>query len=504
MGYLERDAHDVFVSYAHGPVPLGPLASGRIDPLGKWTRALVANVSEQVDFYLGIKNPAERAHFWMDPELEGNLPLTANLRAKVEQSALMLLVMSTFYLQSDWCGSEVGWFTAAKRNRVGEGDLFVVRVMPTDEAKWPATLRDEKGATLPGYRFHPTMRPGEMCEPMGWPEPTADERDYMELVGQLARAIAARLTKLRWAKDHAPPGAAVAVPESVGRRVFLGYMHDTLSQGDEDVPSALRAAFEAAGITILPPADGMPADEGSLRQALATYLPQSEACVLVANQFVSSWPAGRPGGFVGFQLEEARSKRVPGYLWLRVADLAKVKLASYRSYLEQLSGQADEKGLSLSHEDLPAFVASVVARLDKAKQPEPDVERLAVVCTNERRQDAKQAALLDQIVQILSDKEIFSWIPPVDDETGQIKFQQMNEMLDKASDILIVCFDQNYDWAKSLWGQIRSRKPMRDPGARRIFVLGPNDFERGEFILPRFRTVVATNGNPLDPLRDAL
>ena len=116
MGYIDPgpDAHDVFVSYAHGPVPLGPLAGGRIDPLGKWTRALVANVSEQVDFYLGVKDVARRAEFWMDPELEGNLPLTANLRAKVEQSALMLLVMSPFYLQSDWCGNEVGWFSARR------------------------------------------------------------------------------------------------------------------------------------------------------------------------------------------------------------------------------------------------------------------------------------------------------------------------------------------------------------------------------------------------------
>ena len=73
-------------------------------------------------------------------------------------SALMLLVMSPFYLQSDWCGDEVGWFTAADPERAADGDLFVVRVVPTDEEKWPSTLRDEQGATLPGYRFHPAMR----------------------------------------------------------------------------------------------------------------------------------------------------------------------------------------------------------------------------------------------------------------------------------------------------------------------------------------------------------
>ena len=509
MGYIDPgpDAHDVFVSYAHGPVPFGPLAGGRIDPLGKWTRALVANVSEQVDFYLGVKDVARRAEFWMDPELEGNLPLTANLRTKVEQSALMLLVMSPFYLQSDWCGNEVGWFSAGG-GRIGtaDGDLFVVRVVPTDEKKWPATLRDEKGATLPGYRFHPAMRPGEMCEPLGWPEPTADDSAYMDLVGQLARDIAKRLTKLRWARDNAPRGVAVAasVPESVGRRVFLGYMHDTLSQGDEDIPAALRAAFAAAGITALPPEDATPADEDLLRRALATYLPQAEACILVANQFISSWPAGQPGGFLSFQLEEARSKRVPAYLWLRVADLGRVKLGSYRIYLEQLRNEADEKGLSLSHEDLDAFVASVVARLDKAKDPEPDVERLAVVCANGRGQVAEWDAFLDQIVRILDDKELPSWIAPIDQQTGQIRIEELNQTLDQADTILIVCFDQNYQWAHRLWSQIKSRGLMRNPNAKRIFVLGPRDLQKGVFNLPKFTNLIAPDVARLVPLSGQL
>lgn len=500
MGYIERDAHDVFVSYAHGPVPLGPLAGGRIDPLGKWTRALVANVGEQVDFYLGIKNPAERAHLWMDPELEGNLPLTANLRAKVEQSALMLLVMSPFYLQSDWCGDEVGWFTAANPDHGAEGDVFVVRVVPTDEEKWPSTLRDEQGATLPGYRFHPAMRPGEMCEPLGWPEPTADDSQYMDLVGQLARDIAKRLTKLRWAREHAPKGAPVAVPESVGRRVFLGYMHDTLSQGEEDIPAALRAAFAAAGITMLPPAESTPTDEDGLRQALATYLPQSEACVLVANQFMSPWPAGQPGGFLSFQLEEARAKHVPSYLWLRVPDPGRIKLQSYRTYLEELRGQADAKGLSLSHDDLEAFVASVVSRLDQATSPEAGIERLAVVCANGRGQVAEWDSFLAQIVRILDDKELPSWIAPIDQETGQIRLEELNQTLDLADTILIVCFDQNFQWAHRLWSQIKSRALMRNPDAKRIFVLGPRDLQKGMFNLPKFTSLVAPDAARLDPL----
>ena len=198
MGYIDSgpDAHDVFVSYAHGPVPLNSGADGSTDLLTKWTSTLVRDLGQQIDIYIGIKEPAHRTHFWMDPELEGNLPLTANLRTKVEQSALMLVVMSNFYLDSEWCGKEVAWFTSAAPDHAGAGEVFVVRALPTDESRWPATLREERGATLPGYRFHPTTRPGEDCDPYGWS--SNEESEYRKLILTLARDMTKQLRRTKW------------------------------------------------------------------------------------------------------------------------------------------------------------------------------------------------------------------------------------------------------------------------------------------------------------------
>jgi hypothetical protein len=53
----------------------------------------------------------------MNPELEGHQLLTDNLKRKVERSALLLVVMSPFYLGSAWCGDEVNWFAATLPGR---------------------------------------------------------------------------------------------------------------------------------------------------------------------------------------------------------------------------------------------------------------------------------------------------------------------------------------------------------------------------------------------------
>lgn len=506
MPFLLSYDHDIFVSYAHGPVPLGNFGGERLDPLSRWTQAFVDDLRCQVDYFLTIKDPDRRVDFWMDPELEGNQPLAANLQTKVERSALVLVVMSPFYLQSDWCGREVAWFAATLPQRAdAEGRLFVARIDATDEAAWPKPLKDGQGVALPGYRFHPPVRPGDFCEPFGWPKPTDDDHDYHDAVGRLARDITKQLQRLAWLADNpAKVDGAGNVPPSVGRRICLGYMHDTLSEGDEDVPEELRNAFAGDNLTVLPPPGEAPTDEASLKRALETYLPQAEAFLLVANEYCGQWPTGQSAGFISYQLEQANAHHVPSYLWLQVPDIGKIRRPDYRAYLQELEQEATQKKLELFHDDLAGFVTYVRSKLDKPKEPDPGVERLAVVCTNRNAGSPEHEILLKNIAKVMDDRLLPSWIAPVDPDTGQIRLEKLKEMLDLADTILIVCFDQNYNWANRLWAQIKSNKLLTAQEARRVFLIGPRDVGSGEFNLPKFLRIDATNGKPSSSLADAL
>ena len=97
----------------------------------------------------------------MDPELEGNRPLAANLQAKVERSALVLVVMSPFYLQSDWCGREVEWFAATLPQRAdADGRLFVARVDATDKARLAQAAQGWAGRGAAGLPLPPAGEAG--------------------------------------------------------------------------------------------------------------------------------------------------------------------------------------------------------------------------------------------------------------------------------------------------------------------------------------------------------
>ena len=103
MPYVPGFAHDVFVSYAHGPKPLAGFRGMRSDFISKLTQSLVDDLSSQLDVFLGTKDQKRRVSIWMDPALDGNYPLSENINAKIKQSALLLVVMSDFYLDSPWC-----------------------------------------------------------------------------------------------------------------------------------------------------------------------------------------------------------------------------------------------------------------------------------------------------------------------------------------------------------------------------------------------------------------
>lgn len=172
MAFCQQFDYDIFVSYAHGPQVLKRYKGHKQDLLSSWTGSLVDDLSRQLDVYLQVKQDDQRVAIWMDPDLENHRPLSDALKSKLERTALMLVIMSPFYLDSQWCRRELDWFTQDSERTLDSGRLFVVRALPTDETRWPASLKDRTGHALPGYTFHPPAQADGFCDPYGWPTPT--------------------------------------------------------------------------------------------------------------------------------------------------------------------------------------------------------------------------------------------------------------------------------------------------------------------------------------------
>jgi hypothetical protein len=482
MPYLANSQHDIFVSYAHGPSALDGYGGGRGDFLSSWTRAFVDTLASHLDVLLGTKDPQRRVHIWMDPALEGNQPLSNSLKAKIQGSALLLVVMSPFYLQSKWCGDELHWF-AEKWREVG-GRIFVVRAFHTDEAAWPDRLRPD-GNSLPGYLFHGASESDTF--PLGWPQPDPTDHPYWEQLKRLAHEVAAQLKVLQFIDDHPPPDSAgaVAVRPSVGRAVFLGYMHDSL----QDLRADLRERLNRVGLQVLPPEQDDPVDETTLRATLAQYSTQASALVLVANENCELWPKGQVGGAVNLQLQIAKELKRPVHFWLRANDLAAIRNESYRAFLSDFKGKAArEPSVTIEWHDVAEFVEYIRVKLDNVAAQALGAEQFSVVCTNVKPGEPVYESFNQLVISSIRDTERGAIVADRE-ETGQIRLTALEKDIAKADSLVVVCFDQEWDWANKIILQLKQVVG----GCRdkiKIVVTGPEHRNKGEYYGPfKFTTV---------------
>ncbi len=177
--------HDVFVSYAHG----------RGGNLLRWSQRLTKELESNL---LDLETEFDDFDIFIDPELDPTLPLTEQLRDKVQKSGLLMVIMTKRYLESDWCQKELDWFQGeAEACQKGGGLVLVVRAQPTRRDEWPTFLKDEDGHTLIGFTFHAKGRNGEAeVEPYGWPEPLAIDRPYYQELGKLTTIVKQRLREI--------------------------------------------------------------------------------------------------------------------------------------------------------------------------------------------------------------------------------------------------------------------------------------------------------------------
>jgi hypothetical protein len=175
MGYLKGYQHDIFISYACGPQLHKTFTKERGDFLKQWTHVFVDHLSAQLAFDLGEKSAEDQLDVWMDPDLEINKPLNAELEARVRNSAIFVCVLSEHYLKSEYCLAELHSFVAQYPQALEQGLIFPVHGGPTDRSKWPKALGAGSDGQPVGIAFHRLVGPGERAVPFGWPRPSMDD-----------------------------------------------------------------------------------------------------------------------------------------------------------------------------------------------------------------------------------------------------------------------------------------------------------------------------------------
>jgi hypothetical protein len=198
--YLPGYEHDIFVSYTHEKT------------LGEWTERLREELCKALNLIFSLKPPSRTFDVWIDEILRKNLPLNETLKKHVEGSALILIVMSPFFLESDWCRKEVAWFCATVRSRASSGRIFVVHARSTNRTTWPTSLTDSI-TDLPGYEFFALHPKVNLELPLGLIGDKDDEVAFKQALYNLAGQIKQQVDDLAQEAAARPsPGVASFAP----------------------------------------------------------------------------------------------------------------------------------------------------------------------------------------------------------------------------------------------------------------------------------------------------
>lgn len=180
--YVPNYKNDIFISYSHVDNEPFPGADKG------WVTTFVNGLKTELGRQLGRSNAYS---LWMDYELRGNQPVTADIDNQLNSCATLVLIFSRGYLASSWCLLELNTFLAQVGN--GSGRIFMVEhdFVPFEER--PPEFQD-----LLGYPFWMKNPDTGRIRTLAIPKPNPDrEPEYYQTLNELARDLTTTLNKLK-------------------------------------------------------------------------------------------------------------------------------------------------------------------------------------------------------------------------------------------------------------------------------------------------------------------
>jgi hypothetical protein len=473
MAFVNRFAHDVFVSYAHADD--FPDASGH-----GWVSQFVVALKAALRSALGgsdeLKLYFDRSHLHANhqvPELE----------VAARNSAVFLAVASRSYARRPWPQSELGAFV---RNAGDPRRLFAVEYLPLDRAQeYPPPLQQQKRASF----WRPIEPHSESPVPLS---PTSDE--FRQRVWDVAEQIRKQLEALCNAGDAVNQSATKPASQlGLRRTVLLAQVTEDL--GDER--EQLRRYLEQYGVAILPQAT-YPQDGLRFRQAFEADLRRADLFVQLLGKYRARTPPDLPEGYTRTQFAIAEASGVEIMQWRR-SDLA-VESVENAQQCELLTGE------HVMASGLESFKAEVLARTSpQPPAPAKPSEASPLIFVNADRDDM---AIAEQIEKEIRNHGFSPVIPWLDGSAEEIRRDLDGCLMDCDAMVLI------YGQASPVWVRTQGRRYIKMRGMRpvppRVLVLyyGPPEQKHDiRFSVPELREIDGRRvpvDEPVPPLIEAL
>ncbi len=476
---------NLFISYAHidnEPVP--PDEQG-------WITQFHRTLAPLLNMRLG-----KTATIWRDEKLQGNDVFGDEIVKRFNSSGVLISIVTSRYLNSEWCTREVREFCAVAKQRGGlsvDNKLRVFKVvkMPVDHEE---TLPAEMKQVL-GYDFY-TFKDGA---PLELDPGYGDE--YAKLYKQKCATLAWNVAQLlkamekngEVASDAKAPGetAQAAKPS-----VYLAECSSDRRQMRETIEAELRRL----GYLVLPDKPS-PTDEAEYVAAVTGLLARCALSVHLVGENYGIVPDGAtPKSVVMLQndlaVERCRNGELERLIWLPKGTTSKHEL--HQAFIDSLNRDAEAQfGADLITGDLEELKAAIHATLKKIEQPDPPPVSAAEA-------DAAEATSPDtgektkQLYVICDEKDLKPSIelrkfckergfdvarPIFEGDAGKVR--KANQQLLASCDAILLYYGAGDEaWKRSIDNELRKLAGYRDKPllAKSIYLAGPKTEDKQDLI----------------------
>jgi hypothetical protein len=381
-----NNEQNLFISYAIiDDQPLPPGQQG-------WITQFHATLEALLSMRLGRK-----AKIWRDRKLQGNDVFGDEIVAQYKQSAVLVSVLTSRYLESEWCTREIREFCESAQQRGGlvvdnKSRVFKVIKNPVAHEALPAAMQD-----VLGYEFF-TYKDGAPLE-----FDPAYGQEYAQLynqkVAKLAWDVAQTLKTLEAGQRANHSKDVSGEPQAPGKpAVYLAECSYDRKQQRE----LLEGELKRLGYPVFPD-KRLPADEAEYVAAVEGLLARCALAVHLVGETYGAVPDGPTTKSVGVHQNElavARFKRggLKRLIWL--PNGTRSEQALQQAFIEALHQDAQAQlGADLITGDIEELRAAIHATLKKIEQPEPQ--------QSERNAPGAQAAAGDKakLVYLICDEK---------------------------------------------------------------------------------------------------
>jgi hypothetical protein len=390
----------------------------------------------------------------MDYELRGNEPVTQGITGQLDNSAILLLILSPGYLASEWCCRELSLFV----DQVGKGSgrIFIVE---RESVERPEALRD-----LLGYKFW-VKDEANYPRTLGVPKP--EEVTYFQRLNELAHHLVEQLKLLRAHSDTAATLSSVAHagPQNSMPRatIFLAEVTDDL----QEIRAEVETYLQQQNIRVLPSTLYYFPNAEEIRQAIDADLQESTLFV----QLLSSATPRRPPGMSTPQMQYEAAKAIadlPIVQWRdRRVDLTTIQEPPQRAFLDAATVVAT--GIEAFKQYIIQQLEALEARrleAEKRKQEEHIKQTLRAASLQDKlvfiNTGPEDLSLAHEIADMLKEEGFGFSLPLLADISPSEKRRDLEENLRDCDAVVVLYANTSVVWVREQLRYCRRMQGQRE------------------------------------------